>query len=244
MSTIDLFLASDRGDLSSIEKLLKNDVSLVSQYDMSGKTALHWSAWLGRKEVVKLMVTVYKADVNMTTSLGLTPLHCCAWTGKKNVLQFLLDHGADVDRKDGEGKTAMDRAREMNHLQCIDLLQKRPNKPVVVTTQNKPEEDSDALEKLDEVEKLEYQLKQCQIQLDAVLQRQEEDNQDSFLTSLLQCPVCFEMPQAPPIPCCKNGHILCSPCRRKLKDCPKCRVELTDCVSQIAADILEKIKKG
>jgi len=44
----------------------------------------------------------------------------------------------------------------------------------------------------------------------------------SELTSLFECPVCFDY-ALPPIYQCDSGHIVCSECWSKLKTCPTCR---------------------
>lgn len=42
------------------------------------------------------------------------------------------------------------------------------------------------------------------------------------LTAIFECPVCLEY-ILPPIWQCKGGHLVCSNCRPKLNNCPKCR---------------------
>ena len=48
----------------------------------------------------------------------------------------------------------------------------------------------------------------------------------AILKRALECPVCFETPQAGPLYQCKNGHILCSGCIAKVQECPQCRAKL------------------
>lgn len=45
------------------------------------------------------------------------------------------------------------------------------------------------------------------------------------LTTLFECPVCFDY-VLPPIIQCQNGHLVCSSCRQKLTSCPTCRVPI------------------
>ena len=42
----------------------------------------------------------------------------------------------------------------------------------------------------------------------------------------LECPVCIETPRVGPLFQCENGHILCSQCNGKIKQCPQCRIDL------------------
>jgi len=61
----------------------------------------------------------------------------------------------------------------------------------------------------------------------------------------VECPVCFSIPRMPPVPCCKNGHVICARCKDKVDVCPTCRVEMTgmtSCVNQVAATIIQRIQ--
>merc|ERR1719341_3252534 len=74
---------------------------------------------------------------------------------------------------------------------------------------------------------------------------QQRREAESFLKELqesVECPVCFSIPRAPPVPCCQNGHVICGKCKDKVEVCPTCRVTMTNCVSQVAATIIQKIQ--
>lgn len=56
-----------------------------------------------------------------------TPLHlCCQW-GLEQVVQTLIEHGADVNAQDAEGKTPVHVAIQNQHSQIISLLLCHPN---------------------------------------------------------------------------------------------------------------------
>lgn len=56
-----------------------------------------------------------------------TPLHlCCQW-GLEQVVQTLIEHGADVNVRDAEGKTPVHVAIQNQHSQIISLLLCHPN---------------------------------------------------------------------------------------------------------------------
>ena len=64
------------------------------------------------------------------------------------------------------------------------------------------------------------------------------------MLSLLECPVCLTPITKSPIPCCSNGHTLCSECWTRSHFCPVCRTDLhtaTKCFSQTANSLLEII---
>lgn len=50
----------------------------------------------------------------------------------------------------------------------------------------------------------------------------DSETYNDRLASILECPVCFEF-VLPPILQCKNGHIVCYMCYRKVEFCPTCR---------------------
>ena len=69
---------------------------------------------------------------------------------------------------------------------------------------------------------------------------------ERFLKELqdsVECPVCFSIPRAPPVPCCSNGHVICNKCKDKVDVCPTCRVTMTNCVSQVHSQIPLKTTK-
>ena len=49
------------------------------------------------------------------------------------------------------------------------------------------------------------------------------------LLELLECPVCFEVTRTGPVFNCRNGHLICSACKPKVKSCPVCRSADLDC---------------
>jgi len=73
--------------------------------------------------------------------------------------------------------------------------------------------------------------------------RTDESRQlESELESVVECPVCYNIPRDLPIPCCPAGHIMCSPCRLRVLHCPTCRRQLEDNTSSLAAALIEKVK--
>ena len=61
------------------------------------------------------------------------------------------------------------------------------------------------------------------------------------LRDLIECVVCLEVPNDPPIYQCENGHILCEECYEEcLPSCPTCRIHLEASGSRIRSRIAEK----
>ena len=64
------------------------------------------------------------------------------------------------------------------------------------------------------------------------------------MLELLECPVCLSVITRSPVPCCSNGHTLCSPCWTRSHTCPICRVDMhraTKCFSQTANRLVAMI---
>ena len=68
-----------------------------------------------------------------------------------------------------------------------------------------------------------------------------------WVTKHLECPVCLESIQDPPIFLCEKGHPLCQTCREPLKaqekPCPVCRGKLTDVRNVTVENMLEELPK-
>lgn len=65
------------------------------------------------------------------------------------------------------------------------------------------------------------------------------------LKSMLECPVCFELPRLKsPIYGCRNGHVLCQHCSAKVQHCPICRNVDMKCRSLIVEQLLTTHFKG
>jgi len=63
----------------------------------------------------------------------------------------------------------------------------------------------------------------------------------------LECPVCLNTIEDPPIYLCEKGHGLCNACRETIKaqnkPCPVCREKLTDARNMACEDILKNLPK-
>lgn len=72
-----------------------------------GRTALHVSAWQGHYEMVRLLLTLGRADVSAVDRENRTALHSASWQGHAPIVQLLLDHGAQADHTCNQGATAL-----------------------------------------------------------------------------------------------------------------------------------------
>lgn len=65
----------------------------------------------------------------------------------------------------------------------------------------------------------------------------------SRIQSQLECPVCFNIPRDLPVPCCPSGHIVCRPCKERVRDCPTCRQPMPpNMTNSLAAALIDEVQ--
>ena len=60
--------------------------------------------------------------------------------------------------------------------------------------------------------------KMMKVENENIKLKDEKNKFVSKLRKLVECPVCLALPRAGPVPCCANGHLVCSPCLGKLRE--------------------------
>eukprot|EP00938_MAST-03A_sp_MAST-3A-sp1_P005758 g5758.t1 len=60
------------------------------------------------------------------------------------------------------------------------------------------------------------------------------------LYKLLECPICLDT-MGPPIFQCREGHLICSPCREKIDKCPTCRIPLDNIRNRALENMVAKM---
>jgi ankyrin repeat protein len=101
-----------------------NDIDVnVVRHHISGWNPLHYAVYYKDVELIKYLIEVRNADVNIKSDSGCIPLMIAAHAGQLDLCQILIDNGADVNIKDDTGQTALHYAAEDNYSRvCLYLI--------------------------------------------------------------------------------------------------------------------------
>uniref|UniRef100_W5NHP1 Uncharacterized protein n=1 Tax=Lepisosteus oculatus TaxID=7918 RepID=W5NHP1_LEPOC len=97
---------------------------------INGSTVLHTAAYFGDRNLIDVLLAL-QVDVNLLDYKGATPLHR---SRDAETIQFLIDRGADINRKDDDGNTPIhvvcygEPGKDTN-LDCVRLLLSHTTKP-------------------------------------------------------------------------------------------------------------------
>ena len=119
-----VFLAN----VQRVNAMLRDNPTLVHERYARGDTALHHAARNGDQEIVEQLVGS-GADVNGTSDHAHFPLYCAAGHGHVETTQYLVEHGADLRAKLGDGKTVVEWLKQFadhdsRFKSCLDVLEK------------------------------------------------------------------------------------------------------------------------
>ncbi len=111
-----------------VNAMLRDNPQLVHERYARGDTALHHATRNGDLEIVEQLVGS-GADVNLTSDHGHFPLYCAAGHGHVETTQYLVEHGADLQARLGDGKTVVEWLKQFadhDHRlkSCLDVLEK------------------------------------------------------------------------------------------------------------------------
>src|SRR5690349_4158644 len=107
---LEICTAAALGDRERVLSLLEADPNLKNATGAHGIPIMHYPVVTGNKELAELLLG-YGADVNAGGGSN-TALHGAAYFNQAETARWLLEHGADVNPLDYEGKTPLARAVE------------------------------------------------------------------------------------------------------------------------------------
>ncbi|CAF1239989.1 unnamed protein product [Adineta ricciae] len=127
-------IPSDRSQQQVIEYIRSRDIQGfinhieqnnidVNYTDNVGQTMLNWVAAFGTREMIEYLCR-RGADANRGQRSS--SLHYAACFGRPSIVRLLLKYGGNVDLRDEDGRTALDKARERQdegHQEVVEILQ-------------------------------------------------------------------------------------------------------------------------
>jgi len=122
-----LHLASQRGNIGIMSRLLQEGGSGLLDADYKGRTALHFATESGRSSQAIHMLVRAGLDVNAVDHRSRTALHYAVCADNVAAVETLLSIGmtAKLNAKDVHGWTAMDLAKKCQHTAVIDIMTSR-----------------------------------------------------------------------------------------------------------------------
>jgi ankyrin repeat protein len=116
-----LICAAEAGMPQAVEFLLKRKASSRSTDD-TGMTALHWAAYNGHLETVRILSEKKKVLLDMVNKSGRTALHLAVMQSKFDVVDLLQRKGMSLDKRCHTGLTALHYACMADSFEIANLL--------------------------------------------------------------------------------------------------------------------------
>ena len=116
-----LYHASEAGDFTRVEQLLKEGAKPDKYLGEYGRTALYRAAQNGHNDIAKILIEA-GADVNKQDKDWETALYRAAVNGHNDIAKILIEAGADVNIQDKDGQTALSRAAWNGHVDIEKIL--------------------------------------------------------------------------------------------------------------------------
>ena len=111
--TTPLFAAAENGSLDALKLLISSGADPLEKNDAED-TLLFRAAWFSQMEIVRYLTEELHCDPNEKNCHGWTALFAAADHYNCILMKYLLDHGADINCFDAEGKTILMHLLETN----------------------------------------------------------------------------------------------------------------------------------
>jgi ankyrin repeat protein len=122
-AALNVFDAAAFGDTDRVPALLTENPSLVHAWSADGFTALHFAAYLGGAEPVRVLLEAGSdATAVARNDTQVQPLHSAAALGDVDAVRLLLDAGADPNAAQHGGWTPLDEAVITKNESLAELL--------------------------------------------------------------------------------------------------------------------------
>ena len=122
-TALNVFDAAAVGDLLILSELLADDRTSVDAWSADGFTALHFAAFLGGPDAVRLCIDA-GADIGAVArnDMHVQPLHSAAANGNVESCRLLLEAGANPNAEQVGGFRPLDEAEHAHKTELATLL--------------------------------------------------------------------------------------------------------------------------
>ncbi|XP_077983725.1 ankyrin repeat domain-containing protein 10-like isoform X2 [Glandiceps talaboti] len=113
------------GDTETLALLIANGQhsGIYQEDQFYGWTPAHWAAYFGKLECLCNLVS-HGVNIDIATKrFNQTPTHIASFAVQPHCLLWLIKAGADINRQDYLGETAVHKAARSGTVECLGLLQ-------------------------------------------------------------------------------------------------------------------------
>ena len=119
---MDIFKASEVGDVGWIDELVKSGISVNSRGgDYYNRTPVMEAAAANQLEAAKFLFEK-GCDLNLQDTIGWTAVHRAAEEGHADMAQLLGELGAELEIRDVSGQTAVNQAAAWGESAVVRVL--------------------------------------------------------------------------------------------------------------------------
>ncbi|KAI6170532.1 Serine/threonine-protein phosphatase 6 regulatory ankyrin repeat subunit B [Aphelenchoides bicaudatus] len=119
-----LHIACQFGRYETAKTLIDKSPHLINVTDNYNRYPIHYAAWNGRCDIIKLLLES-NADVNSLTRSSESALYLASKVGNVECARILLSNGADINRQTYQGYTSIHVAAETGNYEVAKLLLER-----------------------------------------------------------------------------------------------------------------------
>ncbi|RZI45786.1 ankyrin repeat domain-containing protein [Rickettsiales endosymbiont of Peranema trichophorum] len=133
LTTIDLYIYVEYGDINGVQSYLNSGGDVLHYGGIGDEGPLHHAARKNDVEISKLLLAYPLIDVDYKDDRMWTPLHLSVYHNYIDVARLLLQHKANPNLVDINGKTSLHLAlRDGRYIDMVDLLLEVGAEPNVI----------------------------------------------------------------------------------------------------------------